>query len=98
MLRNPILPNLQRIPAEWIGGVIRDDPALLGNDIELHPVCNTPCKTYFYEITERNAMLIRRVKLTSICRCCCRCCRCCCCCCCCCVCSVSNLPLYPNFI
>jgi hypothetical protein len=55
--RMPVVPYLQRLPRNWRGeaeGMPMVDPALAEHEIELHPVDNSPCRTYFYQVTEDN--------------------------------------------
>jgi hypothetical protein len=67
--RVPVLPYLQRLPKSWRGedtslssSTRLEDPmdALEEHDIELHPVDNTPCRTYFYNVNSEESIRYAR--------------------------------------
>jgi hypothetical protein len=47
----PVLPNLQKLASNWSGDTHTSSEqslSLITPEIELHPVDNSPCDTYFY--------------------------------------------------
>jgi hypothetical protein len=46
----PLLPNLQRLPPDWMGETLsKNDHFKEENEFEINPVDDSPCKTYFYK-------------------------------------------------
>jgi hypothetical protein len=64
--RQPLLPNLQRLPSYWKGKATSSTSALDCYEAEVHPVELTPCNTYFFKPNESNIATLKVITVCSL--------------------------------